>query len=155
MMDEGVLFDPANGVKNPPMGERSEWHPLLKDDFGVSSLYYAKGVEKPADEEEDEDAPKEKEKAEEPVEYTYHPTTGDTVTFDLVLGGDAKQAIIFSENDSVYFSPFQFTESGTITGDVTGEDVNWGIVFLDEEGKQLDQLTLKRGNAAEAAEAGN
>lgn len=153
MMDEGVLFDPANGVKNPPMGEHSEWHPLLKDDFGVSRLYYAKGVEKPADEEEDEDAPKEK--AEEPVEYTYRPTAGDTVTFDLVLGGDAKEAIIFSENDSVYFSPFQFTESGTITGDVTGEDVNWGIVFLDGEGKQLDQLTLRRGNVAEAAEAGN
>ena len=147
MMDEGVLCDPANGVKNPPMGEKSNWHPLLQDDFGVGELYYAKAAGDGEDEEQDAK-----------VEYTFHPTVGDTVTFELKLGGDAKEAVIFSENNSVYFSPFQFTESGTVTGTVTGEDVSWGIIFLgepDEQGipRQLDQLTLKQ--SAPAAEAGN
>ena len=74
--------------------------------------------------------------------------------FDLKLGGQAKEAVIFSENDSVYFEPFQFTESGTVTGTVSGEDVGWGIIFLDEEGQQLDMLTLKQSRFVEEAEAG-
>lgn len=148
MMDEGVLYDPANGVKSPAMPKSSNWHPLLQDEFGVSRLYYAKGQAADDDEEEAE------KKAEE-VEYTYLPTVGDTVTFDLKLGGSAKEAIIYSENDSMYFSPYQFTESGTVTGNVIGDDVNWGIIFLDEDGKQLDQLTMKKNANGGAAEAEN
>ena len=136
MMDEGVLYDPATGIKNPPMGNTSNWHPVLKDDFGVSSLRYTKPAEDDAE-----------------GEITIAPTVGDTVRFDLKLGGDAKEAVIFSENDSVYFEPFQFTESGAITGTVTGEDVGWGIIFLDGEGKQLDMLTLKQSRFVEEAEA--
>ena len=148
MMDEGVLYDPANGVKSPAMPKSSNWHPLLQDEFGVSRLYYARGKAEEADEDEDDEKTAK-------VEYTYLPATGDTVTFDLKLGGSAKEAIIYSENDSMYFSPYQFTESGTVTGNVIGDDVNWGIIFLDEDGKQLDQLTMKKNANGGAAEAEN
>ena len=135
-MDEGCLVDPVNGTKSLPLNSPTQWNPLLKDEFGVGGLRYLK----PADEGEK-------------AETTFTPVVGDTVQFDLKLGGDATEAVVFSENDSVYFEPFQFTESGTITGTVTGDDVSWGIIFLDAEGLQLDMLTLKRDAAGEAEPA--
>ena len=137
LMDEGCIVDPVNGTKNLPLTKPNQWTPLLKDEFGISSLRYAK----PAEEGEE-------------AETTTTPVVGDTVQFDLKLGGQAKEAVIFTENDSVYFEPFQFTESGTVTGTVSGEDVGWGIIFLDEEGQQLDMLTLKQSRFVEEAEAG-
>lgn len=150
MMDEGVLCDPSNGIKNPPMGETSNWHPLLQDDYGVGGLYYAKAADPEA---ENAGA----------VEYsTYDPQPGDTITFNLKLGGEAKEAVIYTENDSVYFQPFQFTESCVVTGTVVSEDVNWGIIFLDENGDNIfldgektqpATLVMRQGNYESAAGA--
>ena len=55
------------------------------------------------------------------------------------MGGAAKTAVIFSENDSVRFDEIEFTESGTITGEVTKADVDWGVVFLDANGNTLQE----------------
>ena len=66
-------------------------------------------------------------------------SVGDTITFELVMGGAAKTAVIFSENDSVRFDEIEFTESGTITGGVTKADVDWGVVFLDANGNTLQE----------------
>lgn len=152
MMDEGVLRDPANGNTNPPMNEKAKWHPLLQDEFGISKLYYTT-PEAPADDDEEQtDAPK---VPEGDVTYTtYHPAVGDIVVFDLVLGGDAKRAVVYSENDSVYFDVFEFDKSGTVIGTITDEDVGWGIVFLNEAGEALDMLTPKESAFVAEAEAG-
>lgn len=136
LMDEGCIVDPANNTKSLSLTAPNQWNPLLQDEFGIGDLRYTK----PAEEDEE-------------PEITAAPAVGDNVRFELKLGGNAKEAVVFSENDSVYFEPFQFTESGTVTGTVTGEDVGWGIIFLDEEGKQLDMLTLKQSRFVEQAEA--
>ena len=67
---------------------------------------------------------------------------GDIITFDLKMGGDAKYAVVFSENDSVSFDPPEYTESGTIKGAITGDELDWGVVFLDENGDVLEVLDL-------------
>ena len=136
LMDEGCLTDPVNNTKSLPLTMPAQWNPLLQDEFGIGGLYYAAPVDEG-----------------EPVVYSRTPAVGDTISFNLKLGGNAKQAVIFTENDSVYFEPYQFSESGTITGTVTGEDVGWGIIFLDGEGQQLDMLTLKQSHFVEEAEA--
>lgn len=140
LMDEGCLYDPANGVKSLPLTDARQWNPLLTDDFGIGSLYYAKGTDP-------------MEPQPEKPEFTYAPVEGDTVHFNLKLGGDAKEAVVFSENDSVYFDPFQFTESGEVTGTIVSNDVDWGIIFLDEAGEQLDMLMLKQSDYAYEEEA--
>ena len=70
------------------------------------------------------------------------PEKGDIITFDLKMGGDAKYAVVFSENDSVSFDPPEYTESGTIKGAITGDELDWGVVFLDENGDVLEVLDL-------------
>lgn len=129
LMDEGVLTDPVNGTKSLPLTDARQWNPLLQDEFGIGGLTYRTAA---AEGEEGE--------------ITAVPEVGGTIQFNLKLGGNAKEAVIFTENDSVYFEPFQFTESGVVTGTVTDADVGWGIIFLDEEGKQLDMLTLKQSD---------
>ena len=68
--------------------------------------------------------------------------TGDRVTFDLLLGGDAVAAVVYSNNDSVRFAEKQYTASGTITGEVTGGDVTWGVVFVNAMGDILDVVKI-------------
>ena len=74
----------------------------------------------------------------------------------MVLGGDAKYAVMNSENGSVFFDTLEFSESGHVTGTITGDDMNWGVVFLDENGAVLDYIQLSNRSAAEAeAEEGS
>ena len=79
----------------------------------------------------------------QPVAYKKKPEVGDTITFDLVMGGDAKYAVMYTENGSVFFETLEYTESGTVTGSIIGEELDWGVVFLDENGEVLDILDLK------------
>ena len=66
---------------------------------------------------------------------------GDTFTFDLTLGGEAVSAVVYSDNGSVEFSQTEFTESGAVSGTVTGKDPQWGVVFLNDSGDILFLLT--------------
>ena len=72
------------------------------------------------------------------------------MNFDVVLGGDAKTAIMYSENNSVYFETLEYTENSHVTGTVTEDDVRWGVVFVDEAGQPVDYLVM--GNLDEAEE---
>ena len=77
--------------------------------------------------------------------YTTTPKVGDRVTFDLILGGDAPEAVVYSENQSVVFDQIDYRESCTISGEiVNAEDIQCGIVFLSAEGKILDAMELAR-----------
>ena len=145
LMDEGC-FTAANGaVVSPAISNPEAWVVELTAEFGVSGLYYAAPVEAAAVEYESADWDEEVEATEAPeveeVEPEIHliPEVGDTITFELVMGGAAKTAVIFSENDSVRFDEIEFTESGTITGEVTKADVDWGVVFLDANGNTLQE----------------
>ena len=144
LMDEGC-FTAANGaVVNLPINNDTAWVPVLKGDFGVSTLYYSDasaGSEN--NEEENSDSS-------ETIEYKLKPNTGDNITFDLIMKGDAVSAVIFSENGSVSFPRTEYTMSATISGKVIKNDVNWGIVFLNSAGDILDVLRMK--DVAEGAE---
>ncbi len=157
-MDEGTIT--SNGGKTKSMQipytdqlplEEQYWTPSVTGDFGVGGLYYSAAPAEPTDEEEEAAEPAEEAPAEEaPAEPKLKPAKGDVVNFDVVLGGDAKTAIMYSENNSVYFETLEYTENSHVTGTVTEDDVRWGVVFVDEAGQPVDYLVM--GNLDEAEE---
>lgn len=77
-----------------------------------------------------------------PVTVTTKPKTGDGLRFDLLLGGDAVDAVLYSENNSVLFDPMEYTESGEVKGRILSDDVKWGIVFMNANGDVLDMVSV-------------
>ncbi len=160
-MDEGC-FTAANGtIPSLFIGNPDAWTPVVEGDFGVSGLYYSdppvepdpSQMEIPSDAEGAEaDAAEAPGQEAEPITYKLHPELGDIITFDLVMGGDATTAVIFSENDSVRFDMQQYETSQTVTGVVTDTDLNWGIVFLNGA-DVVGLVQLANGNAEEEAPA--
>ncbi len=152
-MDEGTIT--SNGGKTKSMQipytdqlplEEQYWTPSVTGDFGVGGLYYSAAPAEPTDEEEEAAEPAEEAHAEPKLK----PAKGDVVSFDVVLGGDAKTAIMYSENNSVYFETLEYTENSHVTGTITEDDVRWGVVFVDEAGQPVDYLVM--GNLDEAEE---
>ena len=146
-MDEGVLTSNGGKVKSMqiPYSDKMDitkqyWTPSVTGDYGIGGLYYCTPV---AEEETDEPVEVD-EVVEEPCsDPKYNPEQGDRVFFDVVLGGDAKVAVMNSENGSVYFDSVEYTETGRVSGTVVGEDVSWGVVFLDENGDVLDYISME------------
>ena len=162
LMDESC-FTANNGTvsnyglsKPKDQSETYQWMPKLTGDYGIASLFYfappAPAEDEAAEETEAvEEAPAEEEVLEEdmdaevPVEEElgepkYNPVTGDKIHFDVVLGGDAVTAVVFSENDSVFFEQLEFNESCPVTGTVTKDELDWGVVFLDETGNPIQVI---------------
>ena len=81
--------------------------------------------------------------AQPPVAY---PDTGDRVIFDLVLGGEAAVAVPFSANGSVQFDQAEYNQSGHIMGLVLKNEVDWGIVFLKQDGSVLHTIVMTNNN---------
>lgn len=71
-----------------------------------------------------------------------HPDVGDIVHFDLVLGEEAVSAIPYSPNGSVEFAIPEAKESGHITGTVVRDDIQWCVVFLNDQGEEIQGRTL-------------
>ena len=158
LMDLNCFTAGENHVSNYDLTEKTQWTPVLEGDFGIESLFYftppappeEEGEETEAVEEAPEEAveenPFEKSMAPEaPVqeelgEPKYNPVTGDKIHFDLVLGGDAKTAVIFSENDSVLVSQQDYTESSPVTLTITKDELDWGVVFLDEKDEVIQAI---------------
>ncbi|MBQ8953988.1 MAG: hypothetical protein IJ048_07710 [Clostridia bacterium] len=129
LMDEGCFTTTDGTLKSLQITNPEAWRPVVAGDYGVSNLYYAKA---PAEGGAQNAAPS----------YVIHPMAGDVITFELLMGGDAKYAVIYSDNNSVDFDQPEYTESGVITGTVTSDDLKWGIVFLNEGGEPLDVVRL-------------
>ena len=161
LMDLNCFTAGENHVSNYDLTKKDQWTPAMEGDFGIESLFYftppappeeEEGEETEAVEEETEEAvegnPFDKSMAsdaEAPVEEVlgepkYNPVTGDKIHFDLVLGGDAKTAVIFSENDSVLVHQQDYTESTPVTLTITKDDLDWGVVFLDEKDEVLQVI---------------
>ena len=161
LMDLNCFTAGENHVSNYDLTKKDQWTPVMEGDFGIENLFYftppappeeEEGEETEAVEEETEEAvegnPFDKSMAsdaEAPVEEVlgepkYNPVTGDKVHFDLVLGGDAKTAVIFSENDSVLVHQQDYTESSSVTLTITKDDLDWGVVFLDEKDEVIQVI---------------
>ena len=78
----------------------------------------------------------------DPSEYVVKPDTGDKLYFDLVIGGDAKLAVVYSENGSVEFDGIEYEQSGPVRGTVLSDDVQWGIAFYDENDNIFDMFSF-------------
>ena len=161
-MDQTCFYGANGAVPNYGLESNDQWKPTLTGDFGIGGLYYAVTPE-PEESEEAEEAEEAEAEAtaepeeEVPAEITMKPGIGDTIHFDLVLGGDAKTAVVFSENDSVYFEELEFTESTTVTGTITKDNLDWGVVFLDENDETVldangNAVVIKPAWAAETTE---
>ena len=158
LMDLNCFTAGENHVSNYDLTQKTQWTPVLESDFGIESLFYFTPPAPPEEEEGEaaEEAPAETaeenpfEKSmtteeEAPVEEElgepkYNPVTGDKIHFDLVLGGDAKTAVIFSENDSVLVSQQDYTESNPVTLTITKDDLDWGVVFLNDKDEVIQAI---------------
>ncbi len=76
-------------------------------------------------------------------EPTLKPLKDDKLVFDLVVGGDVVKAVPYSENGSVLFDSLEYSASQTVVADIIGNEVEWGIVFLNADGDVLDVLQAK------------
>ena len=135
-MDEGCLLAADGKVRSLLIDMPHAWEPVLKSDFGVGGLMYSA----PQQSTEGEDGEEAEPQADAP--YKVVPSNGDTITFDLVMGGDAKFAVIYSDNGSVEFPVQEYSESCTVTGRVIYDNLDWGVVFLDESGEMLQADNL-------------
>ena len=145
LMEKGCFTAADGKIESLEIVNPEAWTPVVNGDFGISGLYYSAAAEAPeAADGEEAEAEEAVEAAEEaaPAEAKRVPEVGDAITFDVVLGGEAKTAVMFSENGSALFDVLEYTESGTVTGRVVAEPLNWGVVFLDDAGEVLDVLQL-------------
>ena len=147
LMEQGCFTASGGKVVSPSIGNPEAWAPVLQGDFGVAGMYYSQGTAPaaaPAEGAEGETAePTKAPDAGEPV-VKLVPSEGDRITFDIVLGGDAKTAVIYSENDSVQFLQPEYSQNATVTGTVATPNVKLGVVFLDENGQVVDVVNLTR-----------
>ena len=161
-MDEGCFRTVDGDIPNPSIieGGAERWVPTFVGDYGISALYYTEGelpaaetIVEATEEGAEEGSEEETEEAAEPTEAPAEEeagevvlcskvTAGDKVTFDLVLGGNAAVAVLFSDNESVVFDQPEYTASATIHGTVMKDELDWGVVFLDEGGNLLDTVRL-------------
>ena len=126
-MDEGCFRTVDGNLPNPPITENAQerWIVTFEGDYGVSGLYYSKGLDG--------------DKVGDTI-LADAVQNGDKLTFDLVIGGDAVAAVVFSDNDSVRFEQPEYEETTTIRASVVGDELNWGVVFLDVNGNVLETV---------------
>lgn len=122
LMDEGCFTTQDGAIKSLSITNPEAWQVAVNGDFGVSGLSYKAAAGGGA--------------------YRLHPEAGDVISFQLLLGGDVKNAAIYSDNDSVAFEERVFEQSGPVTGVVTLNDLHWGVVFLNEKGEPLGVVRL-------------
>ena len=147
LMDEGCFTAADGAVKNLPVKKRDAWQPVVNGDFGVENLSYRVTPDSAADGAPDGPAPAESEAAAAPdtAEITLSPKAGDTLVFDVVIGGDCVTAVAFSDDGTVTFDEIEFTSSGRAAGHITGENgFTWGVVFLNADGDVLDVLSANK-----------
>ena len=131
-MEAGCFTAKDNSISNPVLvedaPENQTWRPVIESDYGVAKLRY---IGADADPKNDYD-------------YKADPGAGDRVCFDLVLGGDAKYAVLESDDESVVFEDNPVYKEGTVTGTLASDDFNWTILFMDEDDQVLDYYDFDR-----------
>ncbi len=155
-MDEGCFKTEDGKLPSLAISNPEGWQPIVQGEYGISGLFYTES-EMPAPEPmsnvvDEEGAEGEEAESAAPDlaaeaangTMTAKPGTGDIISFDLVLGGNATLAVIYSENDSVSFEQEELTESGHVNGRVIKDEAGWGVVFLDAEGQVIEAVDLQK-----------
>ena len=158
-MDEGCFTAADGAVVSLGYTGKEVWVPVVTGDFGINAMaYYDTGEEEETAESEAVPVPvtqpaadgeEEAEPEEVSGEVTLTPGKGDKVRFELLMGGDADVAVLYSENGSVLFPEIEYKESATVVGTVLSNDINWGVVFLNKDGDILDLMQMTKGKAGQ------
>ncbi|MCH5287526.1 MAG: hypothetical protein J1E43_08890 [Christensenellaceae bacterium] len=106
------------GIDSPAIDNPYAWRFALAGDYGIGGLEY-QGLNE---------------------EGATIAQAGDEISFDLVLGGEAASAALYSRDASVDFPVTFFEESSPVTGIVTSDSPAWGVMFFDAEGSKLSQM---------------
>lgn len=111
------------GIDSPAISGQYSWRFALAGEYAVSGLEYRRPL------------------ADGAYETVLTPAQpGDEITFDLVLGGEAASATLYSRGASVDFPTVHTERSMQVTGVVTADAPAWGVMFFDAQGEMLDQL---------------
>ena len=110
----------TGGAQNVQIGGKDSWRFTVDGDYGVSGMAYLR--------------------RQEPV---LQPKAGDSISFTIVLGGDAKSAAVYQYDDSVDFLTTSFTTTCEVTGNVDSDAPHWGVIFLDAEGNILKKVEFQ------------
>ena len=101
-------------VSNPELSGESAWNFTTEADFGVSEMEYRRGS----------------------TGGIVTPAAGDEIRMDIVLGGEAAMAVLY-QYSGADFAETTFTQSCEVTGSVTADDPDWGVLFFDASGNQV------------------
>ena len=119
-MDEDCLTAAQGKVKLEGVNAPESWPVPVKGDYGVGRLCFTGA--NPAS-----------------------PAAGDGVSFDLVLGGEAVLAVVDSDNGTAVCPEGNtFGASGAVTLQLTGDDFQWTVYFMNADGDVVDYLTFDR-----------
>ena len=146
-LDDGAILAAGGAVGSAALGVKEPWVIAVQGDYCIGGLSYREGrstnladvgPESPI------------ETGETPL--TFDPKQGDTVSFDILLGGDAVSAVIYDPEGCLSFPQTTYTAedkdtNGTIRaeGVITGAALgSWGVIFQDAEDEPL-QIVMVRG----------
>ena len=118
-LDAGSLITADDGLKNPAVIGDANWAFSVDGAFGVSGMEYLRDGE-----------------------TALLPMSGDTIRFNLQLGGDAVSAVLIGYNDSVSFYSTKYTQSTVVTGSVTDDFPAWAVRFLDADDNVIEEVVF-------------
>lgn len=120
-MDADCIISTDNAVSNPVRGA-DKWHFSTESDYGIWDMEYVRANAKGG--------------------YDVairNPVEGDEIHLTVALGGEAVQAVLKSLAD-VEFDEVVITQSGEVTGHVTGPNASWRAIFYDANGQVIDAV---------------
>lgn len=120
-MEANCIVTTDGKLGNKTVGGTDQWAFRTDREYGVGNKEYFHPVE-----------------GGEPEGRVVDPKAGDTVSFDVKLGGEAKMAVLYHKGDSMEFENATILESATVTGTALTDDVSWGVVFLNEANEILE-----------------
>lgn len=116
-LDANCIIVPEIELGNQDISGPDEWPILVSGDYGVGSMTYQRDGG-----------------------TVSAPAAGDTIRFDLTLGGDAAMAALYSPDASVNFPVSSYSASCEVTGEVTSDAPTWGVIFLDANNNELARV---------------
>ena len=116
-LDSNCIVTMNDSLGNPNVNDSSSWGFSVGGMYGVSGMEYL-----------------------HEGETALYPAVGDSIRFDLQLGGEAVSAVLFGYNDSVSFLTTMFTESTEVEGSVMTGSPAWGVMFLDAAGNEINRV---------------
>ena len=125
-LGEGCLKVTGSDVRNLTIGDTDSWRFSVTGDYGVNLMEYRRPLNAEGEYENEVTAPQ----------------AGDEVRFDIVLGGEATAAALYSDGDAVSFDSLLIENSGEVVGKVNSANPTWGIVFLNAQGEAIMELEL-------------